>query len=218
MSPLEGLLLPRLSQATPEHLGMLMLRDDPQYRRIPKAERDAWVRWALESGRALATQVDTAFDGACPEDIARRSGVDLVRLATDNRFDQTWQYAEYYTRPPCIGIYERAIQCLNAHLRGSAIGGALGLVDVTPVFVAHELHHHFEERDIGNAIGKKCRVTLARVGRWRWTSGLTSLSEIAAGAFAQTLLGLRFHPKLLDMITLFEVSPSLAADMAAYLD
>jgi hypothetical protein len=37
-----------------------------------------------------------------------------------------------------------------------------------------------------------------KLGRWTWTAGLTTLPEIAAGAFAQQLLGLDFHPKLLD--------------------
>jgi CxxC motif-containing protein (DUF1111 family) len=37
-----------------------------------------------------------------------------------------------------------------------------------------------------------------KLGRWTWTAGLTTLPEIAAGAFAQQLLGLSFHPKLLD--------------------
>jgi hypothetical protein len=38
------------------------------------------------------------------------------------------------------------------------------------------------------------------VGRWAWTSGLASLPEIAAGAFAQALLGLPFHGKLLESV------------------
>ena len=49
-------------------------------------------------------------------------------------------------------------------------------------------------------------MTLLTLARWRWTGGLTSLPEIAAGAFAQSLLGLAFHPKLLDLATLSSAS------------
>jgi len=45
-------------------------------------------------------------------------------------------------------------------------------------------------------------VRIFGMGRWQWTSGLSSLCEIAAGAFAQRLLGLSFHPKLLDLLIL----------------
>ncbi len=46
------------------------------------------------------------------------------------------------------------------------------------------------------------RVNISASVPWNWTSGLSSLSEIAAGAFAQQLLGLPFHPKLLDFLSI----------------
>jgi len=56
-----------------------------------------------------------------------------------------------------------------------------------------------------------------RLGPWRWTSGLTSLAEIAAGAFAQGLLGLRWHPRWFDLITVFDADPAAAARLVAAL-
>jgi hypothetical protein len=43
-------------------------------------------------------------------------------------------------------------------------------------------------------------VTLARLGRWRWESGIPALSEIAAHAFAEALLDLVFFPGALDRL------------------
>ena len=43
-------------------------------------------------------------------------------------------------------------------------------------------------------------MTLARLGRWRWESGIRALSEIAAHAFAQALLDLGFFPGALDRL------------------
>jgi hypothetical protein len=39
---------------------------------------------------------------------------------------------------------------------------------------------------------------LLRIGPWRWRTGIATLSEIAAGSFAQALLDLPCHPKVLD--------------------
>jgi hypothetical protein len=43
-------------------------------------------------------------------------------------------------------------------------------------------------------------VTLVRLGRWRWESGIPALSEIAAHAFAEALLDLAFFPGALDRL------------------
>ncbi len=43
------------------------------------------------------------------------------------------------------------------------------------------------------------RVPVLRLGRLRVTAAVAGMREIAAGAFAQRLLGLRFHPRLLDV-------------------
>ena len=52
------------------------------------------------------------------------------------------------------------------------------------------------------------------MGPLRGTAGLSSLAEIAAGAFAQALLGLRYHPKLLDLVVLFDADPVAAERLA----
>src|SRR5438876_7531665 len=60
---------------------------------------------------------------------------------------------------------------------------------VAGIYVAHELYHHLEATGLEPAAAP-ARVTLARLGRWRWESGIRALSEIAAHAFAQALLDL----------------------------
>jgi hypothetical protein len=50
-------------------------------------------------------------------------------------------------------------------------------------------------------LSQRHTVRIFSVGRWQWSSGLSSLCEIAAGAFAQRLMGLPFHPALLDVLT-----------------
>ena len=92
------------------------------------------------------------------------------------------------------------------------------VADVTPVFVAHELYHHFDCMRDEPPLAARHRVALLRFGPVRWTSGLVSLAEIAAGAFAQHLLGLRYHPKILDLLTLFDAAPRAAQRMVESLN
>ena len=69
-----------------------------------------------------------------------------------------------------------------------------------PIFLAHELYHHFDCLRGSERLARRHTVEIFGIGDWHWTSGLTSLCEIAAGAFAQRLLGLPFHPKVLDLL------------------
>ena len=74
----------------------------------------------------------------------------------------------------------------------------LNLEDCSPVFLAHELYHHLARSAPRPPFSRAYRVTLLQLGRWRWTSRIASLEEIAAGAFAQSLLGMKFHPRLIE--------------------
>ena len=82
--------------------------------------------------------------------------------------------------------------------RGNA--AVFNLEDCRPVFLAHELYHHLARSAARAPFSRTYRVTLLQLGRWRWTSRIASLEEIAAGAFAQTLLGLKFHPRLIELL------------------
>jgi hypothetical protein len=57
---------------------------------------------------------------------------------------------------------------------------------------------------------------LFRIGGWQWRTGIAALAEIAAGAFAQSLLDLPCHPRVLDLIALDAIaSNATAARIAA---
>jgi hypothetical protein len=48
---------------------------------------------------------------------------------------------------------------------------------------------------------------LFRIGSWRWRTGVAALAEIAAGAFAQSLLDLPCHPCALNLVALDTIAP-----------
>ena len=201
-----------LPTATPEVLGMLLLWEDPQFARIDSGGAPALVEAALEDGRRLASVVRLTC-GVAPAVVAERNAVPVVKVNETHDYGTTVVYAEYTERPLRIRLFLPALRAFNRYLTDPELHRAIGLTDVTPVFLAHELYHHLDcLRDTDRLVARH-RVPLLRLGPVRWTSGLASLPEIAAGAFAQHLLGLRYHPKILDLITLFHADRRAALRM-----
>jgi hypothetical protein len=139
--------------------------------------------------------------GANPWTIAPRLGVAVVESDEDAGFGSVVVFAEYTRQPPTIKLYRTAIAQMGHRLAASRLHWMFdAAIDCRPIFLAHELYHHLARIGLAPQLGRKYRVTLLRLGRWRWTSGIASLEEIAAGAFAQSLLGLKFHPRLLELL------------------
>ena len=111
-----------------------------------------------------------------------------------------WRFAEYRPRPPRIVLYSRGLEPLERTLIGTRASQWLGQATLRNVFVAHELYHHIEATRSEVPIARRYQPTLFKIGRWHWRTGIAALAEIAAGAFAQSLLDLPCHPKVLDLV------------------
>jgi hypothetical protein len=174
------------------------LAQDPLYRRIPKQARSALVDAALEDGsaRAKATARDLGTD---PWIIARRLGVAIVNSNADASFGAVIVFAEYTARPTRITLYRDAIAAMNQRLSHPLLR-VLAAGDCARAVLAHELYHHLTQSSAEPSLGQRYGVKQLQVGRWSWSSSIAALEEIAAGAFAQALLGLKFHPRLLEVL------------------
>jgi hypothetical protein len=197
-----------LPLGTPQALGFLQLRADPLFYRIKPAQRLELVVAALADGRHLADQ-QRERGVKDPWELAARLGVPVRETAGDADFGTTVVCAEYRTRHPRIVLYTRVLERLQAAL-DDVRGGGPSRVDVKAAFLAHELYHHLDESRGDQSLSRRHRVCLLRLGSWRWTSGVTSLPEIAAGAFAQSLLGLPFHAKLLELFVVLDADAGAA--------
>ncbi len=188
-----------LAPLTARMLARSLLEEDAMFHRIPVAARSALMDAALSEGRVCAESVSADW-GADPWAIAQRLGITVAESGADAGFGSVVVFAEYSQRPPTITLYLTAIAEMNHRLAVSRLREMLTVEDCKPVFVAHELYHHLARIASAPLLSRICRVTLLQLGRWRWTSGIASLEEIAAGAFAQSLLGLKFHPRLLELL------------------
>jgi len=184
----------------PRALGLLQLQEDPQYPRIPPDRRAELVQSALDDGRSLADRIREQW-GQDPAAIAARCNVPVIRSVDDAGFGSVVVYARYIARPSSISLYVPAIRRLDRLIAERGVP----VVSCLPIFLAHELYHHFDCLRGKTRLSRRHAVRIFGIGSWHWTSGLSSLPEIAAGAFAQQLLGLPFHPKLLDVLLVEEI-------------
>ena len=194
----------------PLALGLQQLREDAQYARIAPQRRMALVEAALDDGRSLADRTRDRW-GKDPIAIAAHCNVPVIRSASNANFGSVIVYAEYASRPPSITLYLPAIRRLDDLVAKDRGGIARGIASTLPVFLAHELYHHFDCLRGSGRLSRRHDVTIFSLGSWRWTSGLSSLCEIAAGAYAQHLLGLPFHPRLLDRLSIDHAPARTAA-------
>src|ERR1700730_5785511 len=200
---------PRLVEivaASRETLGLAMLKADPHGWRLDRAAQCAAVSDALADGAATARDLRKLFPTLTAKEIARQLRVPIETTDDDPMVGSIWRFAEYRPRPPHIMLYNRGIAPLERELAGSLTKRLLGLATPRDVFVAHELYHHAEAIRSEVPIARRYQPTLFRIGNWRWRTGVAALAEIAAGAFAQSLLDLPRHPCLLDFVAVDAIS------------
>ena len=176
-----------MPDTTGEAWGLELLAADRTGRRLDPARRRAAVGAALDAGRAAAGR----YAGERrPDRLAERLGVAVTWSDDAPLLGTLVRIAEYEPRPPVIRLFTRAV---------ARIAAAAPALPVAEIYVAHELFHHLEARGEyrAPALG---RATVARLGRWRWQSPVRALSEVAAHAFAQALLGLPVFPGRLDAL------------------
>ena len=197
--------------ASPETLGLVMLEADVHARRLDRATQLAAVRDALANGAATAEALRARFPDLAPHEIANRLNVPVAETEDDPLVGPLWRFAEYQGRPARILLYSRGLAPLDGVIEGRLAARLLGPATPREVFIAHELFHHIEATRSDTPIARRYQPTLFRIGGWHWRTGIAALAEIAAGAFAQSLLDLPCHPRVLDLLALEAVAPNATA-------
>jgi hypothetical protein len=195
-----------IEAASPETLGLAMLRADPHGWRLDHAAQLAAVSDALADGTATARHLRKRFPVLTPQEVAREFQVPIETTDDDPMIGSIWRFAEYRPRPPRIMLYDRGLAPLERKLGNVLAKRLLGQATPRDVFVAHELYHHTEAIRSEVPIARRYQPTLFRIGNWRWRTGVAALAEIAAGAFAQSLLDLPRHPRVLDFVAVDAIS------------
>src|SRR5262249_25106869 len=182
MTLARGLPLGEIASASPETLGLLMLKSDPHVARLDDRMQVAAVSDALADGATTAHDLRRRFPGSTPRDIAQELQVPVEATDDDPLVGSIWRFAEYRPRPPRIVLYARGLAPLEQALAGDLGARMLGEATTQDVFVAHELYHHIEATRAETPVARRHQATLLQIGKWRWRTGIATLSEIAAGA------------------------------------
>lgn len=191
-------------------LAFLMLQEDRLFRNIPIRQIKDILDDSLMIGVKLAQQIRLTFPLDSPVNLAAKWRVE-IKEEKKHEIPTMYFCSEYLAKPPTVIVYQEAIVMIKKTLLVSDVSFING-DDLFEVYVAHELFHHLEvgSKEIAQSYAK---AALIKVGKLAITAKLNSCSEIAAMAFAKTLLGLSYYPKLLDLIILFNHSPILLAGL-----
>jgi hypothetical protein len=162
---------------------------------------------ALADGQALAK---TARIGSEPAALAAELG--LAVAYDDDEIAVVGQIfsADYRPKPPRIRLYTRALAGIDRCLAVPGVADTLGTALSAPVLLAHEIYHHLDLAR-PRSLAKRCPITSLKLGSWQLKTEVPAMAEIAAGRFAATLLGLHCHPKLLDLLLLWDSDPRRAS-------
>jgi hypothetical protein len=186
--------LEALLATTAEAFDHDLLRADPLFGRLPHEAATRAIAVARADGLRHAAACGSPADART---IARQLGLTVTEALDGNRFGSVFQFAEYRSRPPTITIYRAAMDLLRDTIRRHALAPVLGMADPEPLYVAHELYHHLDAAQPA-PVARSTLVTTVAIGPLRLRSGLVSLPEIAAAAFAAAMTGCRCHPRVLD--------------------
>jgi len=195
--------------ASPETLGLAMLRADPHGWRLDRAAQFAAVSDALADGAGDSPGFTERFphpDAArnCP----RASGTDRDHRTMIRWLARSGGSPNTGRGPPHIVLYNRGIAPLERTHAGSVIERLLGWATPRAVFVAHELYHHAETLRSEVPIARRYQPTLFELATGDGAPVLRRWPMIAAGAFAQSLLDLPCHPCVLNFVARDTIVPS----------
>lgn len=199
---LHSLVTAAVRKGSERTLWTAMLREDIVYRRIPEYLRETAVTRAAEHGRRAAADTSSRFVGRDPVAISGGLGVRVDYSEEPYVFGKIVLTSTYNHKMRTITVYRGAVRAMNEFLVKNGLVEILGIDDVGPLYVAHELFHHLEEGTLGRA-ADLLRITTLRLGPFKVRSGIRQMSEIGADAYAQQLLGVRFAPRLLDYLTIY---------------
>lgn len=157
-----------------------LLKQDPEYRKIPSEKVEGVFRRAWQTGVDAAERL--LAEESCPVDffaIAKKNGIQIISKSEDNVAANTRYYSEFYPKEKKIYLY-------NGSIRLWCAANGLSLDNGRMLILSHEFFHYLEATELGWT-SKQYEVPMLRIGGLTLgKTGCPSLSEIAANAFAFT--------------------------------
>lgn len=182
--------LENYAQKSGYELALSIFNGYPIANRLAEQQKEIYILKAIEEGNRLGVMVKGRFQTTNPLKIAASLGLQVKPMEEGRSDEFCVKFAEYSPKQGVIYVNAKAERQLEE---------ALGINYIREIFVAHELFHYFEAKEIGRI----CRKIPVEITICKWIKikyPLVAISEIAANAFVKTLLNLSFEPKVLDEV------------------
>lgn len=173
---------------------------DPIHKKVSDVQKVEFIQKAYQSGIDLAKEVKDKYGSITMKKLADK--LSLVIKREDSGGSHDYIVFAKYNYPNVITLYMKNIDAMNAFMKEEKLVSLLDNVNVEDVLLAHEMYHYFEDNKDA-MYAKDTKVTLWKIRKFEYTSGLIALGEIAAMAFAKALLGLTYNPYIFDSLMLF---------------
>lgn len=197
-----------IAVGTEHRCAYLRLREDPFFGRLPHGSDEKAIEAAFAAGQQAADRIIVRY-GRTPDRIASALQVKVTWSDTQLQTEKAVLFSEYGDRPPSITLYTRSINEANDLIRGHRLSDLLGIDDVKPAHLTHELYHHLEAKKLTEGTSGY-RIQTLGLGPLRLRTGLPSLCEIAADRFAKAVLGLKVPIKAIEFITIYQYNSEYA--------
>lgn len=172
-------------------LAYLELAKDKTFQRLPEEEKNRLVKEVLAIGDEAASWVAAEYGTDDPRKIAVKMG---LRVFGEEKKDL--KRSEYRREKKEIVISRRFHEKLLREVQSKELSDRL-----LKLVVAHELFHHLEAERIGE-VYKRYKFKAWQIGPIAADKTIRALSDVAAQAFTQTLLGLEVSPQVFDYLVL----------------
>ena len=172
---------------------------EPLTRLVSLEDYTSHFHAARKCGMGLAHLARRQWDGLSCEEMAQQLGVRVQRLPMPEG-EGMLTFAMFH-EPDLIQVFTDNAEATELLLRESGGTEFLGEVDICEMLLAHELFHAMQLQHPELYVNKK-HIRLWKIGPFERYSALLSLEEIAAMAFAETLLGLDHTPYVYDVLML----------------
>ncbi len=171
-------------------LAYMELAKDKLFRKLAEEEKLKLIREVLAIGDEAARWVSEEYQGSDPRKIAVKMG---LRVFGEER--TSLRRSEYRRAKKEIAVSRQFHERLVEEVNSAELSEHL-----LKFVVASELFHHLEAERIGE-VYKKYKFRAWQLGPYVREQYIRQLSEVAAQAFTQTLLGLEISPPVFDYLT-----------------
>jgi hypothetical protein len=180
--------------------GLYTFKRDPLHAKVSDEEKTEMIEKANECGRQEAIVLKEKYGIKSCRQYAKSLGITISDIEEKNSEDYIL-FAKF-NAPNQVSINADNVKKAVEIVKEENISFLIDEVNIEDVLIAHEMFH-FIEGNNKEIYTKNVKIRLWKLGPIKYDSGLVSLGEIAAMAFAKELLNLTYYPNLFDILLLY---------------